>query len=64
MSIHIYSDLRLELGRQRHAEMLQRAERDQLRRALRAENAGRPAHPSELLLQPLPNPQALMREAR
>jgi hypothetical protein len=64
MSIHIYSDLRLELGRQQHAEILQRAERDQLRRALRAEKAGRAAHPSELLLQPLPNPQALMREAR
>jgi hypothetical protein len=64
MSIHIYSDLRLELGRRQHAEILQRAERDQLRRALRAEPAGRPPHPSELLLQPLPNPQALMREAR
>ena len=64
MSIHIYSDLRLELGRQRQAEMLQRAEHDQLRQALRAENAGRPPHTSEPLLQPLPNPQALMREAR
>jgi hypothetical protein len=64
MSIHIYSDLRLELGRQRQAEMLQRAERDQLRRALRAETADRPPHPSELLRQPRPNPQALTREAR
>jgi hypothetical protein len=66
MSFNIDSNLRLDFGRQRQAELLQRAHRDKLERGLSDEIANDPG--------PLPNPsrsillrrnrQALPGEAR
>ena len=66
MSINIDSNLRLEFGRQRQADLLQRAQRDKLERGLSDEIANDPG--------PLPSPsrsillrrnrQALPGEAR
>jgi hypothetical protein len=63
MSFNIDSNLRLEFGRQRQAELLHQAQRDQLEHALSAEgalDAGLQPHPSRLRR----NRQALPREAR
>ena len=43
MSFNIDSNLRLEFGRQRQAELLQRAQRDKLEHALSDEIANEPA---------------------
>ena len=66
MSFNIDSNLRLDFGRQRQAELLQRAQRDRLEHGLAAEISSDPG--------PLPNPsrsillrrnrQALPGEAR
>lgn len=67
MSINIDSNLRLEFGRQRQAELLQRAQRDKLERALSAEiasDAGLQPNPSRSLRHLRRNRQALPREAR
>ena len=56
MSINLSSDTRLELARQRQAELLQQAERDRLWRALSAE----PATPTARL----PRPWLLLRHLR
>jgi len=67
MSFNIDSNLRLEFGRQRQAELLQRAQRDKLEHALSAEianDAGLRAHQSRSFLHLRRNRQALPREAR
>jgi hypothetical protein len=67
MSFNIDSNLRLEFGRQRQAELLQRAQRDKLEHALSAEignDAGLPAHQPRSFLHLRRNRQALPREAR
>jgi hypothetical protein len=67
MSMNLDSYLRLELASQRQAELLQQAERDQLRRGLSAEAAtatGRLPSPSQLLRHLRRNRPALPREAR
>ena len=67
MSFNIDSNLRLEFGRQRQAELLQRAQRDKLERALAAEianDAGFQPHPPRSFLHLRRNRQALPREAR
>jgi hypothetical protein len=67
MSFNIDSNLRLELGRQRQAELLQRAQQDTLEHALLAEIASDPGsqpHPSRSFLHLRRNRQALPREAR
>ena len=67
MSFNIDSNLRLEFGRQRQAELLQRAQRDKLEHALSAESgngAGLRAHQSRSFLHLRRNRQALPREAR
>ena len=67
MSFNIDSNLRLELGRQRGAELLQRAHRDKLEHGLSAEianDAGLQAHQSRSFLHLRRNRQALPREAR
>jgi len=67
MSFNIDSNLRLEFGRQRQAELLQRAQRDKLEHALSAEianDAGLQAHRSRSFLHLRRNRQALPREAR
>ena len=66
MSFNIDSNLRLEFGRQRQAELLQRAQRDKLEHALSdeiANDAGLQPHPSRSFLLRR-NRQALPREAR
>ena len=66
MSFNIDSNLRLEFGRQRQAELLQRAQRNRLERALLAESAGdaglQPNRSRSIRLRR--NRQALPREAR
>ena len=67
MSFNIDSNLRLEFGRQRQAELLQRAQRDKLEHALSAEianDAGLQPHQSRSFLHLRRNRQALPREAR
>jgi hypothetical protein len=66
MSFNIDSKLRLEFGRQRQAELLQRAQRDKLEHALSAEiaDAGLQPHRSRSFLHLRRNRQALPREAR
>ena len=67
MSFNIDSNLRLELGRQRQAELLQRAHRDKLEHAHYAEIASEPGlqpHRSRSFLHLRRNRQALPREAR
>jgi len=67
VSFNIDSNLRLEFGRQRQAELLQRAQRDKLEHALSAEignDAGLPAHQPRSFLHLRRNRQALPREAR
>ena len=67
MSITIHSDVRLEIGRQRQAELLHQAERDRLARALSehtAERAGRAVSLSQLPGQLLRTIQMRAREAR
>jgi hypothetical protein len=67
MSFNIDSNLRLELGRQRQAELLQRAQRDELERALAADianDAGPLPNPSRSIRRLRRNRQALPREAR
>ena len=67
VSFNIDSNLRLEFGRQRQAELLQRAQRDKLEHALSAEianDAGLQAHRSRSFLHLRRNRQALPREAR
>lgn len=65
MSMNIRSDVRLELGRERIAGMLQHAELARLRRALDVENAvDRPPPPAESLPFKRRNPQALPEEVR
>jgi hypothetical protein len=67
MSFNMDSNLRLEFGRQRQAELLQRAQRDKLERALSAESAsdaGSLPHPSRSFLHLRRNRQTLPREAR
>lgn len=67
MSFNIDSNLRLEFGRQRQAELLQRAQRDKLEHALSAEianDAGLHPHQSRSFLHLRRNRQALPREAR
>jgi hypothetical protein len=67
MSFNIDSNLRLEFGRQRQAELLQRAQRDKLERALAAEianGAGPLPNPSRSFRRLRRNRQALPREAR
>ena len=67
MSFNIDSNLRLEFGRQRQAELLQRAQRDKLEHALSAEmgnDAGLRAHQPRSFLHLRRNRQALPREAR
>jgi len=66
MSFNIDSNLRLEFGRQRQAELLQRAQQDKLERGLSDEIAngpGRLPHQSRSILLRR-NRQALPREAR
>ena len=61
MSRKLDSDLRLELARQHKAELVQQAERDQLRRALSAEiadDAGRRPNPLQLIRRLRRNRQA------
>ena len=67
MSFNIDSNLRLELGCQRQAELLQQAQRDKRERALLAEIAHDPGlqpHRSRSFLHLRRNRQALPREAR
>ena len=67
MSFNIDSNLRLELGRQRGAELLHQAQRDRRERALSAEIAHDPGlhpHRSRSFLHLRRNRQALPREAR
>ena len=67
MSFNIDGNLRLEFGRQRQAELLQRAQRDKLEHALSAESAndaGRHRNRSRSFLHLRRNRQALPREAR
>ena len=67
VSFNIDSNLRLEFGRQRQAELLQRAQRDKLEHGLSAEignDAGLQAHRSRSFLHLRRNRQALPREAR
>jgi hypothetical protein len=67
MSIHIDSNLRLEFGRQRQAELLQRTHRAQRERALFAElsNEAGPLQFSSRSIRHLRrNRHALAREAR
>ena len=67
MSFNIDSNLRLEFGRQRQAELLQRAQRDKLEHALSADianDAGLQPHRSRSFLHLRRNRQALPREAR
>ena len=67
MSFNIDSNLRLEFGRQRQAELLQRAQRDKFEHALleeSASDAGLQPHPSRSFLHLRRNRQALPREAR
>ena len=67
MSFNIDSNLRLEFGRQRQAELLQRAQRDRLEHALSAEianDAGLHQNQSRSFLHLRRNRQALPREAR
>jgi hypothetical protein len=66
MSFNIDSNLRLQFGRQRQAELLHQAQRTQLERALSAEialDAGPQPHPSRSI-RLRRNRQALPREAR
>ena len=66
MSFNIDSNLRLELGRQRQADLLQRAQRDKLERGLSDEIANDPGplpHPSRSILLRR-NRQAIPGEAR
>jgi hypothetical protein len=66
MSFNIDSNLRLQFGRQRQAELLHQAQRDQLEHALSAEialDAGPQPHPSRSI-RLRRNRQALPREAR
>lgn len=66
MSFNIDSNLRLEFGRQRQAELLHRAQRDKLEHALSAEiarAAGPQPHRSRSI-RLRRNRQALPREAR
>ena len=66
MSFNIDSNLRLEFGRQRQAELLQRAQRDTLQHALSASanDAGPHQNQSRSFLHLRRNRQALPREAR
>jgi hypothetical protein len=67
MSFNIDSNMRLEFGRQRQAELLQGAQRDRLEHALSAEianDAGLQPHRSPSFLHLRRNRQALPREAR
>ena len=67
MSFNIDSNLRLEFGRQRQAELLHRAQRDRREHALLAEIGGDPGsqpQPSRSFLRLRRNRQALPREAR
>jgi hypothetical protein len=67
MSFNIDSNLRLEFGRQRQAELLQRAQQDKLERALAAEiaiDAGPLPKPSRSIRRLRRNRPALPREAR
>ena len=67
MSFNIDSNLRLEFGRQRQAELLQRAQRDKLEHALSAEIASDAGlHATPVAVDPAlrRNRQALPREAR
>jgi len=67
MSFNIDSNLRLEFGRQRQAELLQRAQRDKLEHALSAEianDARLHQNQSRSFLHLRRNRQALPREAR
>ena len=67
MGFNIDSNLRLEFGRQRQAELLQRAQRDKLEHALSAEianDAGLHQRQSRSFLHLRRNRQALPREAR
>jgi hypothetical protein len=66
MSFNIDSNVRLEFGRQRQAELLQRAQRDKLEHALfagSASDAGPQPHQSRSI-RLRRNRQALPREAR
>ena len=66
MSFNVDSNLRLEFGRQRQAELLHQAQRDQLEHALLATSAldaGLQPHPSRPI-RLRRNRQALPREAR
>jgi len=66
MSFNIDSNLRLELGRRRQADLLQRAQRDRLERGLSDEIANDPGplpHQSRSILLRR-NRQALPREVR
>jgi hypothetical protein len=67
MSLNLDSNLRLELGRQRQAELLQRAHRDKQERALSAEianDADLRQYSSRSIRHLRRNRQALPREAR
>ena len=67
MSFNIDSNLRLEIGRQRQAELLQRAQRDKLEHAFSADianDAGLHRNQSRSFLHLRRNRQALPREAR
>jgi hypothetical protein len=67
MSFNIDSNLRLEFGRQRQAELLHQAQRDRREHALLAETGGdlgSHPHPSRSFLHLRRNRQALPREAR
>lgn len=67
MSFNIDSNLRLEFGRQRQAELLQQAQRDRLERGFSDEIASDSSslpHPSRSFLHLRRNRQALPREAR
>jgi hypothetical protein len=67
MSFNIDSNLRLEFGRQRQAELLQRAQRDKLERGLAAEianDADLQPNPSRSIRRLRRNRQALPGEAR
>ncbi len=66
MSVNIDSNVRLEFGRQRQSELLQRAQRDRLERGLSDEIRNDPGslpHQSRSILLRR-NRQALPREAR
>jgi hypothetical protein len=65
--VSVNLDTRVELARQRRAELLQQAERDRLCRALSADTrpaTGRLPSPSQLLRYVRRNRPALPREAR